>query len=108
MKTLLLTMMIVLTAQANALSINYGNAMKDGATTEVTLTEKEFKTIMTSSVAVCIKDGGSVVGYNKAWAKLNLKKRRCSDKGIDFIKSKFGIEAVKLKINQVPAKFIKR
>lgn len=104
MKTLLVTLALVLASNSHALSLNFKTALKDDATAP-RLTVAQFNKLYASSVAVCIHDGARIIGMNQAAVNVGGK-RTCRSKTAQEMLASKKIEYIKLSVKQMPLELL--
>ena len=96
---------LIVMGQAHAIELH---AVKDSNTGVVTLTEESVNAAWSSDRIVCLKDGASFIGGNKAYAAaFGNKSKRCAPSQAGVVKSLTGKELIVFKLNQLPASVIK-
>lgn len=107
MKTLLIVLAIAVSANVSAMDIQ---AIAGKASSKIVkLSDSEVEALWASNKAVCLKDGSSLIGVNKAFNDASLKSRDCSASESAQIKAKaLGHEVVVVKLSQLSPSKIKQ
>ena len=106
-KTIVVLFTLLLGISAHAFEIH---SVKKSGTGLNVVTLESFNKVWNSSTLACIKDGGSVVGGNKAYiTKIGKSGKPCAaSEGTQRMnKIKYGAEVVVFKANEVPEQVLR-